>query len=84
MMWLIVSSVRIFLNNDWTSYDTSSSSSRKDEIEDNMIGNLCASLMEHSELDTSFATLYVNVPVWSIIRQNFRWATVISYKVSNL
>ena len=84
MMWLIVSSVRIFLNNDSTSYDTSSSSSRKDEIEDNMIGNLCASLMEHSELDTSFATLYVNVPVWSIIRQNFRWATVISYKVSNL
>ena len=79
MMWLIVSSVRIFLNNDSTSYDTSSSSSRKDEI-----GNLCASLMEHSELDTSFATLYVNVPVWSIIRQNFRWATVISDKVSNL
>ena len=82
MMWLTVFSVRIFLNNDSTSYDTSSSSSHKGEIEDNMIGNFCASLMEHSEFDTTFATLYVNVPVWSTIRRNFRWATVISYKAS--
>ena len=82
MMWLTVFSVRIFLNNDSTSYGTSSSSSRKGEIEDNMIGNFCASLMEHSEFDTTFATLYVNVPVWSTIRRNFRWATVISYKAN--
>ena len=72
-------------------YDTSSSSSCKGGIEDNMLGNFCVSLMEHSflhkgleYLDITFAALYLNVPVWSMIGRNFRFATEMSRKVSNL
>ena len=30
--------------------------------------------------DITFATLYVNVPVWSMITRNFKFATVMSSK----
>ena len=67
---MIVSSIGIFVNNDPTSCDISSSLSCKGGIEDNILENFCVSLMEYSFLhkslkksDINFATLYVNVPV---------------------
>ena len=47
MIQLIVSCIGIFVNNDSTSYDTSSTSSCKGGIEDKMLGNFCVSLMEY-------------------------------------
>ena len=46
-------SIGIFVNNYSTSYDTSSSPSYKGGIEDNMLGNFCVLLMEHSFLHKS-------------------------------
>ena len=50
MIWLIVSSVEMFVNNDSTSFDTSSSSSCKGGIKDKMLGNFCVSMMAYSFL----------------------------------
>ena len=47
MTQLIVSCIGTFVNNDSTSYDTSSTSSCKGGIEDKMLGNFCVSLMEY-------------------------------------
>ena len=51
---MIVFSYAVFVNNDSTSYDTSSSLRCKDGIENNMLGKIYISLMEYLFLHKGF------------------------------